>query len=340
MAPESQAWMRAAAASNSLRAPAPGWLGHWRRWWLQRQPTEDRIELTQRNVYILPTRAGLMLALTLLVLLVASINYQLNLGYLLTFGLAGSAGVALYLTHANLCGLRLQLQPGPAVFAGQAATVTVTLHNPARRERHAIELGWLDPGQGEADGSWTELPAQGQATLRLRCATARRGRQPLPALRLQTLFPLGTCRAWSWWRPAATLLVYPAPESRPPPLPMGERGGGHLVGAGDEWEGLRPWRHGDPLHWVAWKQVARQAEGGREGWISREFVEPRGGPCWLDPTRTGLADTEQRLSRLCAWVLAAEAQGLDYGLRLARLEITPGHGPAQRQRCLEALALC
>ena len=56
-----------------------------------RLPLTDSITLTQRNVYILPTRPGLMLALTLLVLLVASINYQLNLGYLLTFLLAGSA---------------------------------------------------------------------------------------------------------------------------------------------------------------------------------------------------------------------------------------------------------
>ena len=319
-----------------------GWRSRWRRWWLRRQPAQDRIELTQRNVYILPTRAGLMLALTLLVLLVASINYQLNLGYLLTFGLAGSAGVALHLTHANLCGLRLQLQPGAAVFAGQAAQVAVTLHNPARHERHAIELGWLDAGGRMQDASWTELPAQDQTTLRLRCATTRRGLQPLPALQLQTSFPLGTFRAWTWWRAAATLLVYPAPENAPPPLPGGHQDGSSRAsrtGAGDDWAGLRPWRHGDPLHWVAWKKVARQGDSG-QGWISREFAEPRGGPCWLDPERTGLADTEQRLSRLCAWVLAAEAQGLDYGLRLAGREIAPDHGPAQRQRCLEALALC
>ena len=323
-------------------SPGLGWRDRWQRWWLQRQPAREDFELTQRNTYILPTRAGLMLALTLLVLLLASINYQLNLGYLLTFGLAGSAGVALHLTHANLCGLRLQLQPGTAVFAGQAAQIAVTLHNPARRARHAIELGWLDADGRMQDASWTELPAQEPMTLRLRCATTRRGLQPLPALQLQTSFPLGTFRAWAWWRPAATLLVYPAPENAPPPLPTGQQDGTNhakRTGAGEDWEGLRPWRQGDPLHWVAWKKVARQGDSG-QGWISREFAEPRGGPCWLDAARTGLADAEQRLSRLCAWVLAAEAQGLDYGLRLEQLEIAPDHGPAHQQRCLEALALC
>jgi uncharacterized protein (DUF58 family) len=127
------------------------------------------------------------------------------------------------------------------------------------------------------------------------------------------------------------------------PPPTGEEEGLSSTtasGSSDEWEGLRPWRRGDPLRWVAWKKVARQAENGRDDWISRDFSQPSGGRCWLEADRTGLADAEQRLSRLCAWVLAAEAQGLDYGLRLSGLEIAPGQGPAQQQRCLEALALC
>ncbi len=57
-------------------------------WWKARLRAKDSVELTQRNVYILPTQPGFMLALTLVLLLVGSINYQLNLGYLLTFLLA------------------------------------------------------------------------------------------------------------------------------------------------------------------------------------------------------------------------------------------------------------
>ncbi|MBP8225485.1 MAG: DUF58 domain-containing protein, partial [Acidovorax sp.] len=59
--------------------------GRFQRWWQARLPLSDTLALTQRNVYILPTGAGWMLALTLVVLLIASINFQLNLGYLLTF---------------------------------------------------------------------------------------------------------------------------------------------------------------------------------------------------------------------------------------------------------------
>ena len=77
-----------------------------RRWWQTRLPATDTLALTQRNVYILPTRAGWMLGVTLAVLLIGSINYQLNLGYALTFLLAGSALVSMHLTHATLRGLQ------------------------------------------------------------------------------------------------------------------------------------------------------------------------------------------------------------------------------------------
>ncbi len=75
-------------------APGPALRRRFRAWWQARLPRTDTWTLTQRNIYILPTAAGWAFALTLLVMLLASINYQLNLGYVLTFLLAGSgAGV-------------------------------------------------------------------------------------------------------------------------------------------------------------------------------------------------------------------------------------------------------
>ena len=62
-----------------------------RRWWQARHPRTDSWTLTQRNIYIVPTGAGFVFALVLAVMLLAAINYQLNLGYVLTFLLAGPA---------------------------------------------------------------------------------------------------------------------------------------------------------------------------------------------------------------------------------------------------------
>src|SRR5574343_3478 len=62
------------------------------RWMQARLPLSDTLLLTQRNVYILPTGAGWMLALTLLVLLLASIKRflaipQAYLGIAFGFGI-------------------------------------------------------------------------------------------------------------------------------------------------------------------------------------------------------------------------------------------------------------
>ena len=114
-------WRAVIAALNPL-APLRR---RFDRWWQARLPLNDTLLLTQRNVYILPTGAGWMLALTLGVLLVASINYQLNLGYLLTFLLAGSAVVGMHICHANLRGLTLHLKPPEPHFMGTSAAFDI-----------------------------------------------------------------------------------------------------------------------------------------------------------------------------------------------------------------------
>ena len=81
----------------------------WQRWWQARLPRTDTLELTQRNLYILPTKVGWSFAVVLVVLLVASINERVNLGYALTFLLGGSALAATHQTHGNLQGLQLRL---------------------------------------------------------------------------------------------------------------------------------------------------------------------------------------------------------------------------------------
>ena len=74
--------------------------------------------------------------------------------------------------------------------------------------------------------------------------------------------------------------------------------------------------------------------------VSRDTQQTQKYELWLDFAQAGVADTEARLSRLSAWVLAADRRGVDYGLRLPGLEIPPSCGAAHRLRCLEALALC
>jgi len=308
--------------------------GRWRAWWHDRLPRTDHVQLGRRNVYILPTRAGLMLAVTLVLLLIGSINYQLNLGYLLTFLLAGCAAAGMVVSHETLRGLALHLPAPGSVFAGESAVLDVKLVNAARRPRPAIGLAL----QGSRHWAWADVPAQGEARVQVSFKPPRRGLHPVPTLVAETRYPLGTFRVWTVWRPAAQVLVYPAPEPHPPPLPPGEpRAGQGLAGMArpsGEFDGVRAWRRGDPMKLLVWKKFAKTGE-----LVSRDTQQAQRLELWLDFSRTNTFDPEAAIARLTAWVLAADAQNLDWGLRLPGLEIAPDSGAAHRLRCLEALAL-
>lgn len=319
--------------------PPWAWCARLRRrvdaWWTARLPCTDTFTLSQRTIYILPTRAGWMLAITLVALLIGSINYQLNLGYLLTFLLAGCAAAGMVVGHATLRGLTLNLRPPQPLFAGTPATLEVRLINTRRQPRLAVGVAARDLRAW----AWADVPGGGEATLQVQLPPQRRGVHAVPPLLAETRFPLGTFRVWAVWRPAARLVVFPAPELHPPPLPTGQPSAGSgqasAARASGEFDGVRAYRAGDPLKRIVWKKYAKSGE-----LVARDAQQMQRLTLWLDHARTGALDPEARLSRLAAWVLDADRMCLDYGLRLPGLEIAPESGPAQRQRCLEALAAC
>jgi uncharacterized protein (DUF58 family) len=301
-----------------------------RTWWIARHPRSDTWTLTQRNIYILPTRSGAMFAVLILVMLVAAINYQLNLGYVLTFLLAGAGFVSIHLTHNNLRGLSLHLKPPPngiAGFAGDALTLEVVLTGPSRAH-HSVALGFGDnPDAARAHDVFVDVPAGGQASARLTLVPPNRGFHDVP-----------TMRAWTVWRPAARVLAWPAPERPLAPLPAAPDMAGEAAqrtpSESGEFEGVRNYRRGDALKRVVWKKAARTGE-----LVSREASSALQQELWLDWRQTQIAGTEPRLSRLAAWVLAAESAGIAHGLRLPGVELAPGSGSVQQRRSLDALAL-
>ena len=325
-----------------------------RTWFEFRLPLSDNVTLTQRSVYILPTRAGLMLGLTLAILLVASINYQLNLGYLLTFLLAGTALVSMHVSHGTLRGLAINVIAPSAHYAGGNTVFDIKLTNARSAARHGIGLSVLHPHavdgrkSSERHWVWADVPAQGSSVVQVAFTPPGRGLHRLPTLTAETRFPLGAFRVWTVWRPAAQVMVYPAPELKPPPLPPGEprsHGAGAAArsqGSG-EFDGVRGYRRGDPLKSVLWKKAARgngQSGGESGSLVVRDAEKAQRHELWLDFRQAGSLDTEQKLSRLCAWVLQADRLGLDYGLRLPGREVAPDCGALHKRRCLEALATC
>lgn len=313
----------------------------WQLWWQARQAPADTHQTTQRNVYIVPTWAGVAFCGTLGVLLLASINEQLSLGYALTFALTGAGLASMHTTHANLRGLQMDLKAPEGAHAGDEYPLELRLHNPGSARFGIAVSAQLDSGATEP--AWIDVPALGHAVLKLRLPADKRGLRELPRLVVTTRFPLGFFRAWSYWRPASRVWVYPRPEEVLAPFPtQAEAGAGEAAStrqssSGTDFSGVRSYRRGDSMKQILWRKSALALDQGLPLWV-RETEAPLAQDLWLDWRDTQGRDTEARLSRLAAWVLAAERLGQPYGLRLAGKEVAPSLGAAHRQDCLEALA--
>ena len=288
------------------------------------------IRLTRNRIYVLPTRTGLFFGLLLIAMLMGALNFNNNPALLLALVLGGAALASLIAAHMQLSGLRLQALAADPVPAGAPLLLKIALDAADARVRRGLRIA-----HGDAAVHAT-LPAHG-GTVELPLPTDRRGLMPLPKLQLSTVQPLGLARAWAYAWPRRSLLVYPAPETQAPPLPLPAGGDGQpqLTRTGEDPHHLRGYRAGDAPRSVAWKASAR-----RDSLIVREYEQQRSGELQLAWEHTRGLPYEQRIRRLARWIDDAERDGRRYALTLpGQPDIPVGQGAAHRHRCLRALAL-
>ncbi len=296
---------------------------------LFRTSASDSLPITLRHqrIYILPTRLGMAMGAVVLLMLVASINYRLSLGYALSFILTGLFASCLLHTYRNLNGVVVRniaandcFAPGPLKFA-------IEFDSRDSRRRYSIEVA----GSVDRDVCDIEPNAIGRATLE--SGDTSRGRHQLGRLTISSSFPLGLWRGWAYVHAPVSGYVYPAPEQPTPAFPLAADPTGEQAQANDnnqartaqsgEYDSLRNWQRTDSPASVAWKAVARG-----NGWYSKDFTSSSADDNLLlqwDDLPTALP-IEQRLSRLCAWVVEAQAQS-----RTCRV-IAPGIGATLVQR--------
>ncbi len=320
-----------------LGLPGSRALAAWRdalaQYWLARRvpPESARIRLHRRRLFILPTGLGYAFALTLALLLLGSLNYGTSLGFAVTFLLAGAGALAMVHTYRNLEGIELVFAHPRPVFAGEPLRVPVRLRaGPPRRWSVELEGGDVNP---PACDPGHEAPAERE----YRFDTGRRGRFPLPRLRVATAWPFGLFRVWSWIWPRVSALVYPARVDHGVPMPRQPAGEGRdqpRSGSDEDFAGLRAYRPGDSPRRIAWRIFACSDE-----LVVKAFESSPAGDLWFEWSQLPSLGPEERLEQLCDWVVRADRQGVRYGLALPDARIDPGAGPPHLARCLEALAL-
>jgi uncharacterized protein (DUF58 family) len=302
----------------------------FRNWAMRRTVETGTVELTQRRIYILPSRQGLGFLVVLALMLLGCINYNLSLGYVLTFLLAMLGLLSMLYTFRNLAQLKIRAGQISPVFVGSDAQFVFHFDNPSRIARYQIIL--QDDAQHR---SVFDLAPHTSQAVALAIPATQRGWMDSQRLTLYSEFPLGLFHAWTYLHFEVRALIYPAPASAQAlPAQASQQGTGKIMAAGDEdFAGLRRYVAGDPLPRIAWKSLARE-----QGLQVKQFAVPVGADLWLDFAQLPALSIEQKLSLLTRWVLDADAQKLSYGLRLPDSEIAPQNTPAHRTECLRRLA--
>ena len=301
--------------------------------WLQnRMPPDSNIRLHQGNIFILPTREGLYFTVVMLLMILAGINYQNSLIFALAFTLVSLFMVSIFHTFRNLSGLVVQGRSARPAFVGEDAEFTVVVSRHGKRTYEALMIGWdVELLQG------VDLIDEQEVHARLYVTARKRGRFNPGRMLIQTSYPTGLFRAWSWVDLDLSTIVYPRPlfaGDLPEEITTSAQGESVKRDGADDFHGLREYRDGDPLRHVAWKSYARNEQMQVKEYAA--FVDRR---IWLDWGWLPGMDRENRLSRLCYWVLQLSRGTDEFGLRLPGIELAPSRGPEHRERVLRELAL-
>ncbi|TDJ43848.1 MAG: DUF58 domain-containing protein [Gammaproteobacteria bacterium] len=288
--------------------------------------------LTGNRIYILPTRAGLIFGLIVFTMLLGAMNYNNNMGFALTFLLAGIGVISIHHCHRNIADIYLHYLGGHPVFAGENLQFRFVIENRSTYSRWQIRLDWPDGTR-----ICNELQPAERHTLTLAVGTTARGHARLPRIQLSTRFPLGLLRAWAWVHMDCTELVYPRPADQKSDAGTGRSAqmtSGFDRKGEDDFFGLRDYRFGDAPKHIAWKALARTGET-----LVTEYRSGSTDLVWIDWDDFPGADTEGRLAKMTRLLLDTEHDGEHYGLRMPGIEIAPAANPDHRYACLKAMAL-
>jgi len=304
----------------------------YRRWLDRRIPPSRNIILDQRRIFIFPSRQGMSFLIVIAAILVAAINYENNMMYATAFLLVALFVSTIIHTYANLSGLEINAMHARDAFAGEDAEFNIALIRHGRRQHHGLTLGWPQ-GTQVLENVLTDSPL----VIKLFVKGQRRGYMYPGRLRLETLYPLGFLRAWTWVDLDMHCLVYPRPVhagSLPSFSQQDDEEGVAVENSGtDEFAGFRDYQMGDPLKSVHWRSLAKG-----QPLKSKVYSAMTDNRIWLEWNAV-FGDTEQKLSKLCYWVIEAAKTSDEYGLRLPGKTIAPNRGEEHKQYLLRELAL-
>jgi uncharacterized protein (DUF58 family) len=314
-----------------------GWNSRTLRWLNRRIPAARQYQLDLRSIFIFPSKFGWLYVTLCLGLFLLGTNYQNNLMRMLCYFLLAIFLLNLFAAYLNFAKIQIQLGKCHNVFAGDQLQLPLWLNTD--KDKLPVPKGQMH------FGFWRETPRvcvdldQMTNPINLAVECQHRGHLRLPRVSINSYFPLGLFRCWTYLDFIQEIVVYPKPL--PGPVKFfssdedGEAASNLSIQKGyDDFASLKTYQTGEPLNHVAWKQLAKG-----QGMLSKQFSSSVNQSLWLKLLPCPAEKLELQLSQLCYQLIALAQTQQVYGLQLDELKISPSSGAEHHTQCLTALAL-
>lgn len=315
------------------------WNNRILRWLDKRIPSQRRFQLGMNSIFIFPSKFGLLFIGLCIGLFLLGSNYNNNLLLVVCFFLVSLFLINLSASYSNFAKVHVQLGRVSSAFAGEDNAFPIWFTHEEDDENSLPYAGKIYIKRYQQNVQATFEPGIDANPIELPFGPLKRGKHSIPRITLESYYPLGLYRCWSHLKFQGYMLVYPKPIPYKGATSTSAQDDDSAHGLQDQWgmedfDTLLPYRAGDPLHKISWKQLAKG-----QGLVSKQFNSTSSQTRWFSLADMPTQDTETALSYLSWLVIEAHKDNEVFGLKLGQQNIEPNSGSEHREACLSALAL-
>jgi len=328
------------------------------RWLSRRVPSRFQHKLSNRNIFILPTRFGFAYLFFDVLLFLLGTNYQNNIILLLSYLLASLFITVMLHSFYNFSQLTFTSQAKQNCFAKQVMNFPITITG--HKTHFDINVKFCEPQHFVKDVKLAQCSTDTIEIL-LPWYAKQRGVYALGRVKVFSEYSLGLFITWSLLDFSHQAIVYPQPKrlTDDQKLLTGLNGSDKDNGVymqtsagGDDYSELKNYVLGESPARIAWKQLARG-----QGKFSKNYQAQQGRLLWLKLSNMPSADVEVKLQFLCFLILEYSQNKQIFGLVIdlpsfsktsfaktsssknkTAIKIEPNTGFQHQENCLIALA--
>ena len=308
--------------------------------WLEKRLDKSNCQtLSNRNIYIFPSKFGLVFILFIFLLFVLGTNYQNNLILLFSFIQASFFVSAMLHTFFNLSGISVTSDDEYRLFMGREGAIRLKIVN--SKPYYAVNFSL-----GNCEGRQVDLP-RGESRLDVDYLPESRGICGIPRLKISSRYAFDLFNCWSYVQFDSQLIVYPEPveinqtqfdyliaQARKNQNDIQDENS--LIAAqmsGDDFSELRRYQLGESLSQIAWKNVAKG-----QPWMTKHYESSVSDKLVFSLSQIQSEELETKLGILCYVLINLHNTRVEYGLKLLNVNVLPDNSTEHFQRCLTMLA--